>query len=230
MKALSKSEKILIGILLAALIGYFYYQYIISPAMNKIQTANTNITNYKTELTELKILATSNIKLEESLKDLKTKQTEYISIIPESERNPQIIRDIKVISDNSKIAITSITFGKGVEYKLAVDPKAPAAQATSVKPMTVPVNMAISGDYNSIMNFIKSLEDSSRITQVDSVNVTSSAAPTASTATTTNLIKTGETNLTVAITASILYVTDGTIVENQYDFNNGSYGKDNLFR
>jgi Tfp pilus assembly protein PilO len=231
MKALSKSEKILIAILLITVIGYVYFQYIFTPVSTKVLSAQSNVDKLEQELLQSRLMAASNKKMTEEINTLKVNYEKYLKLMPKSDMSAEIIREVNRLAADNKVTLNSLTLGIGAEYKLpteAVNATAAnqtnaaaqntGAKASTAKVMAVPVAINIHGDYNSFTSFINSLENSNRLTNINSVNVAKSETE-----------ATGD-KLTVTLNASMLYVQDGTVAENKYDFNNGSYSKVNPFK
>jgi Tfp pilus assembly protein PilO len=215
MKGLSKSEKTLLCILAFAIVGYVYFQYIISPTLSKMHSAQTNISNYQNEINELKLLSVQNKKLEENLKEFEAKRNDYADAVPRSDRSAEILRSLKKLADDSSVRLTSLTSGTAVEYTASQNSEGKEQQT---KIMAIPVTMNITGEYSNIMTFIKTLEESVRITQSNSIVM----AP--------NANKTGAEAMAMALSCGIFYMEDGAETNNEYDFNSGAYGKDNPFK
>jgi Tfp pilus assembly protein PilO len=232
-KDLSKSEKILIALLLIVLVGYVYYQYIITPITIKVQSAQSSVDKYEQELFQTKLMAASNKKMTEEMAALKADYDKYVKQMPKSHRSAEIIREINRLAADTKVTLIGLTFGNGAEYKAptnsanvnSADNSVAAAgtaqkaetQASIVKIMEVPVSVNIKGDYSSFTAFINSLETGSRIANISSVNVVKETDK-------------GDRQLAVTLNISFLYVQDGTAFENNYDFNNGNYSKVDPFK
>ena len=73
------------------------------------------------------------------------------------------------------------------------------------------VNISLVGEYENIINFIKAIENYSRIADVSNIS-----------------LSTGEGNLLNASLTANFYNLNYQEGEN-YDFNNGTYGKENSF-
>jgi Tfp pilus assembly protein PilO len=229
MKELSKSEKILIAILLITLVGYVYFQYIFTPLSTKVQSVQNSADKLEQELLRSKLMAASNKKMTEEMNALKVNYNKYVELMPKSDMSAEIIREVNRLAADTKVTLTNLTIGNGIEYKSSTNAantnvsdtsntqlKA-EAQASITKTMEVPVSISFKGDYSSFTAFINSLETSSRIANIGSVNVEKG----------TNA---GDSELAITLNVSFLYVQDGTPVENNYDFNSGNYGKVNPFK
>jgi Tfp pilus assembly protein PilO len=231
MKNLSKSEKILITVLLIVVVAYVYFQYLIIPVSNDIDTSKSNIEDYNNELLQLRIVSATNKKLAEDINSLKEKQVEYQKILPNTDRAAEIIRDFKKLGDSNNLTINSLALGQASEYTVQDDTQKVnennnsatnnnqdnSTQASVVKSMMLPVIITITGDYKSIMGFIKSIEEGTRIIEVTSVNMTPGGTD-------------KENAINASLNVNIMFIEDGSTDKNQYDFNNGIYGKEDLFK
>jgi Tfp pilus assembly protein PilO len=215
MNRLSRSEKILLTLLAVVLVSYVYYQFIMAPTLQKVTSAKVNISQLQSELDQLRLLAVGNKSLEEDIKEYKVKYEEYVNTIPREEREPQILRDLKLLIDNNDLKVTSVNIGIGIEYVNSSGENAAAAMS-NLKTMAVPLSINFSGGYSDVMNFMKNLEESNRLTVISSVDMTSQEE--------------GENKvLSISLNANVIYISDGSSAERQYEFNNNDYGKDNPF-
>jgi Tfp pilus assembly protein PilO len=231
MKNLKRSEKLLISILLIAVIGYGYLQYILSPQLERLKVVNADFNKYSNELNQLKVITASNKKLAENLNEAQVNYKEYLKVIPNSDRSAEIIRDLKLIGDKNNLILNNLNIASSIEYQSSESnsntssnqsnsngsnsAEASKSAGANNKIMIVPVSMNISGDYTSIMNYVKSIEENTRYTNIKSATIISTA--------TNNL-------LTASISIEILYMHDGTATANSYDLNNGAYGKINPYK
>lgn len=229
MKGLNKSEKMLITVLLIMLVGYVYYQYIITPVFTKVKTVQSKIEDYDQQLMKSKLMEASNKKMTADLETLKASYDKYVKLMPKSTMSAEIMREVYSLAAVNNVTFSSLTLGDGVEYKLTTESanatppgnnNAAASQntekkASAIKVMSVPVTMSIKGEYSNFTAFINSLEAGGRISNISSVNVAKQEKDIA---------------LTVTLNASMLYLQDGTEAKNNYDFNTGVYNKINPFK
>ncbi|MCM0650756.1 hypothetical protein NBE98_20590 [Clostridium swellfunianum] len=230
MKNLSKSEKLLLSIFAIMLIGYIYYQYIITPIGIKTKAVQDRVNNYEQKVLQAKFMDTSNKKMNEEIVSLKEKYDKYIKLMPKSDMNAEVMRELNKLALENKVTLVGLTMGNGVKYEAgegtlkntpttsnqAGSEQKKETQASGISIMAVPVIINIKGDYSGFTEYINNLETNSRLTNVSAVNVT----------------KQGNVDgqLSVTLTASVLYVQDGINLHNEYDFNQSSYGKDNPFK
>lgn len=227
MKNLSKSEKLLLGLMVVVVTLYAYFTFFLSPKLEAIAIVNEAITKVEDDINANKVAEINNKKQKETLVELKKKKDEYKNIVPTSERQPEISNTIKKVSDNNRVNLISVNFGKGSTAEAvkqgnqqnsntAVNEK--AAENKDIKLMSSVVTIVINGEYQNILAFAKELEENSRITEITSLNIAGSG-----TAISNNML---QGNITVNF-----YYIDGNLGDEEtYDFNKGSYGKDNLFK
>lgn len=167
----------------------------------------------------------SNKKLNDNLAKLQEKYETAAKALPKSARNPEVTYDIKALADSNTVTINSLTIGSGTEYKhqtnnaqnennSSTNTKANSpGNAVNGKLMNLPVTVNISGDYVNMMKFIGDIEKDKRIAEVNNINFV--------------VANTGALQGTISVN---YYYADYSNTENKYEFNNGSYGKDNLFK
>ena len=78
--------------------------------------------------------------------------------IPEMEGNPEIVYNIKLKADLSNIQINKLTFGDVMGNNNFGD-----------KIYVIPLNIILCGSHNSIVNFLKLLENDKRICEINDV-------------------------------------------------------------
>lgn len=226
MKKLSSNEKILIIVLSIFILGFIYQKYFLSPVLSEIQSVNQKIVTSTDKVSNIKIAQAQNKKQAIELKDIQLKFQQDIITLPQNERNPEIPYSIKKISDDSnKVIINNITLGKGTEYVVAGNSKTPSASSSPVekktttlndKLMACPVTLNVSSDYISLISFIAALEKDKRIAEIDSVTISEGDKV-------SNI-------LTASIILNYYYIGSAKEDSIKYEFNNGIYGKDNLFK
>lgn len=218
--ALNKREKVLLIILGGLILFYVYFTYFLSPVLQKVSSAKDNIASYELSLNSLNLTKLNNEKSKKQLEDIKSNIEDSQKALPKSERNPEINYNLKVMGDKSKITINSIDFGQVVSYTSQQEnnKETDASQKSSFGDLNVvPVTANIQGDYKSILNFINAVEKDTRIAEVSSVNISNQDNSKAS-------------SLSATISISYYYLAEKSENSDDYDFNKGSYGKEDLFK
>jgi type IV pilus assembly protein PilO len=207
LKNLSKREKYLLIALATALVFYCYCRLLMLPIINGIVVSKANIDKYNDEINSQVSNSLVVQKDKKQLEELKANIDKSLAAFPQDERNPEIAYDIKAIGNNCNVLLGAINFGQAAEYILQNGPK------VSSKVMSVPVTLQVLGDYRNITNFIGKIESDSRMTVVD-----------------TAALSGNEGLLQSNISVNYLYMPSQNTADTKYDFNNGTYGKDNLFK
>lgn len=235
MGSLGKREKILLGILAAVLVFLAYYSLFLSPVIDRTNELNQSIGKAKVQVDRIRN-AKEIIKNQKALiEELEDKLNLSLKAIPETERNPEIAFNMKKFADQNKLYFSTISFSKIIdidEWKKERDKKEnnkdankntqenttkkSSEETTSDKKIIiVPITITTEGDYNTTMNYIASIEKDPRIAVVYSIEMKSDT-------------KTGKIKADTSV--ALLYSNKVSDKALDYDFNQGIYGKGDLFK
>lgn len=209
MTNLSKREKMLLGVLLVVGIGYLYYTLFLNPMLDKIVTSDQTIKKYDAQLQEIKDILATNEKFKKDYDMIMEKYNLYSEKIPYSYRDPEIAYDINILAERSFSEITSIKLDYNTQQTNEED---------KIIPIPVSVDL-VAASYENIIKFVHLIETDTRIAQIKSLSLTSN--------TDTN---SESTTLNATIGLEYYYVKDNNENAEEYDFNNGAYGKSDLFK
>jgi type IV pilus assembly protein PilO len=212
-KNLNKREKILVVLLAVAVISYAYFSYFLAPILDKANVSKGNITTYKSQLEEIRNTIANNSKYQEDYNTAIAKFNTYSVKMPYSVRGPEIVYNLKAIADKAESTINSISLS---EVENTQQGQAMVDSSIVVVPVTILYN---SVNYTKAMNFIDQLEKNDRIVQISSLSISKGA----STATSTS------TSVQTSVVANYYYLKSQNPSVLNYKFNNGVYGKANLF-
>lgn len=207
-RALAKNEKILLGIVMVMSISFLYWTLLLEPEMKKMKPLQEEVKVLKSQLKDASTIE-KNIKVKgEELAGLKTEYDEATKIISKTDRYPQLIKDIREVASSNNVKIASESLGRPTVY---IDETAATTTETPVENVasglqTMSIALTLEGDFNNVLAFINKLEEDKRILEVQGFTSTDKG-------TTVNLM---------------YYIAGGEEIE-EYDFNSGTYGKDNLF-
>lgn len=232
MKNLSVTEKMLIILLGAVIVFYLYYSFYLNPMLKKKSTSMAYIKKYEEDIISSKNIEKENEKLKSQIADLTAKSDAEDKLIPKSERQPEYIKDIKADADKNDVKIVSLKFENAKEVsadnKNSSDKKSGENTGSSDKKSgsvtqkedssvnsvyTVPLSINITGDYKNIVSFISEAENGNRFVNVSSVDIY-------------------ENDNIVSADININYYYSNVLTKKdiKYDFNSGTYGKDDLFK
>lgn len=219
MKKLNRNEIILVSLCAAMVIIYGYYSLFLSPVLGKMSGINDAINKNYDTVSHINTVKNLNKTLQGKLTKVQAQYDEASKALPKGERNPEITYGIKKLADTNKVIINSISIGTGVDYKQQTlsnqNKNADIAKSTAIngRLMSLPVTINISGNYLDMMNFVAAIEKDKRIAEVGNINFAA----------------TNNGTLQGSVSVSYYYL-DVTNKDLKYDFNNGAYGKDDLFK
>ena len=234
LKNLSKKDKIILSSTIILVSIVFGLKFLILPQLEQYTNNLMTLDSKRTEQSRLASITIENKALEEKQKEL---QEQYDLALDEISKTPavaQIIYDLKELMSKSNVELKSLSFSdsdvseekitsndevktdengvvteidRGISGGEMPDQQIESEQA--VKKQIV--NISLVGEYENIINFIKAIENYSRIADVSNIS-----------------LSTGEGNLLNASLTANFYNLNYQEGEN-YDFNNGTYGKENSF-
>ena len=234
LKNLSKKDKIILSSTIILVSIVFGLKFLILPQLEQYTNNLMTLDSKRAEQSRLASITIENKALEEKQKEL---QEQYDLALEEISKTPavaQIIYDLKELMSKSNVEVKSLSFSdsdvseeeitssdevktdengvvteidRGISGGEMPDQQIESEQA--VKKQIV--NISLVGEYENIINFIKSIENYSRIADVSNIS-----------------LSTGEGNLLNASLTANFYNLNYQEGEN-YDFNNGTYGKENSF-
>lgn len=231
---LSKSERNLLIGLGCALVIFLYVKFLLVPLLNSITDEKSVIKDCKAQVQHIEDVRAENVKLKKKLEDLKVKDPANLLAIPDNQRYPEIERNIKPFEDKETLAFLSIAGTTATPYKSAANTtnssqnnttansgssgagtaaKNNTSSSINTSLMVLPVTLTFSGQYPNIITFFDDIEKDKRIGNITSTALT--------------VQQDGSVNGTA--TVNYYYIDNKSAVSN-YDFNTGSYGKDNLLK
>lgn len=213
-RELSRNEKILLGVLCIIAIAFLVNTFIIVPSNTKLKPLKEEISLLQKQRTQLK---TINLDIEKNEKELDTLKEEYnkaSETISKTDRYPQIIRDIEDMANKSNIKIESQSFTKPALFTdeqgndVSNKEKDQATNGVSTEGLaSFTVDLNVKGSFVDLMSFIDKLEEDSRILEVQRFNSNDKGA-----------------------NIELVYYIAGGQEQEEYDFNDGNYGKGNIFK
>lgn len=241
MGGLGKREKVLLAILGIAVIFYLYFTFLLAPLQKDMDAVRSNIDKYQVQVDEIRSAKGIIEGQKKQLEELKVKFSDALKVLPERERNPEIIYNLKKLGDAKDVVINTYGIAEATESAPQETSEVnkdnnqnnnPPRENTNntqgnqgqqnnsnnparKKIFTVPVTLSVSGNYDSIMNFIGSIEKDKRFSLISTAGLSKDQT---------------SGKLTGQITMAYFYSEDITKGELDYDFNNGQYGKTDLFK
>ncbi|WP_326511757.1 type 4a pilus biogenesis protein PilO [Clostridium intestinale] len=205
---LSHKEKILLLIVAIMSVFFVYYNYLIIPTMDKLAPLETEVEALRNKTLNYENIENKIIIKEKEYNELKDKYNESARALPKIDKYPELSKDLNDLANKNTVTLQSIAMEKGQVYQQGDTSKDASIPSTSNKGglSTQKVTLSLRGDFSNILNLVNDLENGSRICEINSITSTKESS-------------------TINLT---FYYAPGDMEEN-YDFNSGSYGKDNMF-
>lgn len=234
LKNLSKKDKIILSSTIIFVSLALGLRFVIFPQLEQYTNNLMTLDSKRAEQSRLSMIPIENKALEEKQQEL---QAQYEIALDEISKTPavaQIIYDLKGLMSRSNVEVKSLSFsdsdvseeeissnndvktdenGVVTEIDRGISggemPDQKIGSEESVKKQIV--NISLVGKYENIIDFIKSIEYYSRIADVSNISLSP-----------------GEGDLLNASLTANFYNLNSE-EEESYDFNNGTYGKENSF-
>ena len=234
LKNLSKKDKIILSSTIIFVSLALGLRFVIFPHLEQYTNNLMTLDSKRSEQSRLSMIPIENKALEEKQQEL---QEQYEVALDEISKTPavaQIIYDLKGLMTRSNVEVKSLSFsdsdvsedeisssddvktdenGVVTEIERGISggemPDQKIGSEESVKKQIV--NISLVGKYENIIDFIKSIEYYSRIADVSNISLSP-----------------GEGDLLNASLTANFYNLNSE-EEESYDFNNGTYGKENSF-
>lgn len=204
MQKISKREIIEISFIAAILVLFVYFKFIISPILAKNSELNISISQLKDKYTEMNALKSENINYKVQINKLDGKYKESRIGIPLQLKDAEIENTISTLCTKNTVTLNTLSFNPQTNNTIGNN------KATGL--LQLPITLAVSGNYTSIINAINDMEQDKRIFKVKDFSITN-----------------GDTGNQIKGTISGIYYYFNTNTKPEYDFNKGSYGKADLF-
>lgn len=207
-RALGKSEKILLGTVGVLAVAFIYWTLLIEPALVKLKPLEEQVKELKLQVKDTNTIESDIVRKEKELEELKVRYEEATKVLSKTDRYPDIIRDIRNVATSNSLKIVSEELNMPKVDQEGVVPledgTVPSNPTDGLQTMNV--NLTVEGEFNNALEFINKLEEDQRILEITGIVAK-------------------DKSIGISIT---YYIAGGEEVE-EYDFNNGTYGKDNIF-
>ena len=170
MKLVAPSRAVMVGVAAAAAVLGIWYQLLWSPQTNSLAAAHRRIDASATALIaseqrlgHLKKLSSKSTALDEA-------SAKLISAIPDHDAADAFILDINNYAAASGVAVSTI----GIAQPSSSSSSSSTFSAAGVT--ALPLQLAISGGYFDVENFLRMLRDGPRLVVIDSVSLSAARA------------------------------------------------------
>ena len=236
LKNLSKKDKVILSSTIIVVSLVFGLKFLILPQLEQYTNNLLTLDMKREEQSRISMIPAQNKILEEKQEELKEQYDLALEEISKTPAVAQIIYDLKALMITSGVEMKSLSFSssdvseediassdgvitdengvvteidRGLDIGSSQEESSQTESEQAVEKQIV--NISLSGEYENIIKFIKSIENYSRIADVSNISLSP-----------------GEGNLLNASLTANFYNLNYQEGEN-YDFNNGTYGKENSF-
>ena len=236
LKNLSKKDKIILSSTIIVVSLVFGLKFLILPQLEQYTNNLLTLDMKREEQSRISMIPAQNKILEEKQEELKEQYDLALEEISKTPAVAQIIYDLKALMITSGVEMKSLSFSssdvseediassdgvitdengvvteidRGLDIGNSQEESSQTESEQAVEKQIV--NISLSGEYENIIKFIKSIENYSRISDVSDISLSP-----------------GEGNLLNASLTANFYNLNYNEREN-YDFNDGTYGKENSF-
>lgn len=236
LKNLSKKDKIILSSTIIVVSLVFGLKFLILPQLEQYTNNLLTLDMKREEQSRISMIPAQNKILEEKQEELKEQYDLALEEISKTPAVAQIIYDLKALMNTSGVEMKSLSFSssdvseediassdgvitdengvvteidRGLDIGNSQEESSQTESEQAVEKQIV--NISLSGEYENIIKFIKSIENYSRISDVSDISLSP-----------------GEGNLLNASLTANFYNLNYNEREN-YDFNDGTYGKENSF-
>lgn len=165
------AQKYIALIILLALVGVFYYMYLLKPQIEKVKDLNNKINEANIKLEELTNIKRNEAKIRELI-DENNKDLELLrSVLPLGEDLPRLLTQIEQVEKEEGIKFDNINFVGGAQ--------AQAGGIQSARLMTredhyeMKVTFSVTTTYEKFMKLLNRLENFPRILVIRKISVSS---------------------------------------------------------
>lgn len=234
-KQLKRKDKILLFIIILIFTFIILEEGVIRPLTDKQEALQHEMVTLNGQKMNALDAIDKQYKLREKLDDVTYKYNKALSSLPKTEEQANILNTLITISSETGIELKDITFENGHKTLNKdnskdsssnqeldeIDGKASDDEENSKKDDVLinSANLEVSGSFDSLLNFIKRIEGTKRKINISSLNIEKSS-----------LDENGNMKEVLQASINIEYYNLNYKEKEKYDFNKGTYGKENYFK
>lgn len=244
LKGLKRKEKLLLFTSVLIFTFLIIQLIVIRPLNNKQNQLKKEIEGLNEQKTEALYGVTKQDELQIKLNDVTYKYNKILSGLPKTERQAAVLNDLTTISNETNVDLINVSFNKGYTV-LGKDDKdsnennnkqseineinngnsnddSKNIDKSKLKKDDVLVHSAVltvNGSFDNLLNFIKRIEKTKRKINISNLQIEK-----------TSLDENGNLKDILQATIKIDYYNLNYKENEKYDFNKGTYGKQNYFQ
>ncbi|SFB45036.1 hypothetical protein [Clostridium frigidicarnis] len=222
LNSITKKDKIILVSTVAFLVLIGYVKFIFLPNLSSLLKNKEEYSKVYNQYNKINLYKIENEKLKIKLDDISTEYKEKITGLPNTPDMARAICDLKVLGDRSGVEIENLNSiqennkesnelinrdGNLVDKNNNINEE---KKTNNLGVVSKSLNINVSGSYLNILSFIKEIESYNRISEVSNVMIS-------------------KNNDLLSCNLSVNFYYLNSEEGEKYDFNTGSYGKEDLF-
>lgn len=245
-KGLKRKEKLLLFTSILIFTFLIIQEFVIRPLNNKQNNLQKEINTLNENKTDALYGISKQDKLRIKLDDITYEYNKILSGLPRTEKQAEILKDLTTISSETNIKLTNISFDNA-DTVLKIDDKDNNSSNNSLSSNTQSnsiddtssngttntdksklkrdnvlvhsATLTVNGSFENLVNFIKRIEKTKRKININNLQIEK-----------TSLDENGNLKNILQATINIEYYNLNYKENEKYDFNKGTYGKQNYFQ
>jgi Tfp pilus assembly protein PilO len=177
MNELTKRDKILLGLLIAILVAFLYYRFLLSPSLEGVSNIKAQVESNQQKEADLENKKILNVQLKKSIAKLETKKDKAEIAITVGSKDGEIVKSLNSLSTKNNVSLSGVTFSTATKFtnlssaKAQIQTEAQTATVPEDTFMSLGATIEVNGTLSSIINYIDDLEHEERIANVSNVSI-----------------------------------------------------------
>lgn len=233
LKNISRKDKLILTFTVVLVSITVALKFVILPQLDKYITGLNELDKVRAEQIRLSVITNENQILTEEAEKLAIKYENALNELPKTKAIARVIYDLKGLINKNNIDISAMNFSEGdvsenefvfdneelidengviTEVERGIEWEMEEGDLESFGLIRKQIiNITLLGEYKNIISFIKDIESYSRIAEVSNITISKAEGK----------------SLSVSLTANFYNLNYKE--KEQYDFNNGKYGREDSF-
>lgn len=158
MKITPLQQYLFLGVFVLLLLGYVYYQFLLKPLNNNIESLRSTLTEQKAELEKARRIAEKYVEFKKRADSVQRELEWLQNRIPKTIDQSKLVETLNLIQNNSGVVFTGFQFQSPTNTQ-----NAPYIE--------VPVSVSFNSSYKGLLNFLYQIETSNLFMTVRELSV-----------------------------------------------------------
>jgi len=155
-RPLTKQEIILVAILSIAALGFGFYQFLLSTAMEKAESLQNEVNAMEAKISQIRKELRDQDELERKYEQAKEDLASFEMSIPDEKELPELLRELEAIAERCNVTLSSIAASRPIDRKTHQE---------------INLSLPISGKYRDVLRFFDEITSAKRLIIVKSASI-----------------------------------------------------------